>query len=74
MTPRQFILPLAHELVVDLFAGGGVHQEVHRLVALQVDDAQGLSPCQQMGPGRPGGHHLVMDHGSGRRVGGAHRA
>jgi site-specific DNA-cytosine methylase len=56
MTARQFILPLAHELVVDLFAGGGgastgIEQALGRHVDIAVNrghDGRVLSKAAQV--------------------------
>ncbi|MCE2908020.1 MAG: DNA cytosine methyltransferase [Burkholderiaceae bacterium] len=64
MTPRQFILPLAHELVVDLFAGGGgastgIEQAIGRHVDIAVNhDPQAVSLHEA---NHPQTRHFVSD-------------
>ncbi len=52
--------------------GGGLAAAYHN--NLQVNDAEGLSAREGTGPGRARGNHLIVDHGSGKAWGGAHRA
>lgn len=64
MTARQFILPLAHELVIDLFAGGGgastgIEQALGRHVDIAVNhDAAAVSLHQA---NHPQTRHFVSD-------------
>jgi DNA (cytosine-5)-methyltransferase 1 len=64
MTARQFILPLAHELVVDLFAGGGgastgIEQALGRHVDIAVNhDHEAVSLHQA---NHPQTQHFVSD-------------
>ena len=57
--------------------GGGVDQEVDRLIALEIDNAERLAGLDAVPPRRARGHHLVMDDRAGKtgevRIGGAHR-
>lgn len=64
MTPRQFILPIAHELTVDLFAGGGgastgIEQATGRHVDIAVNhDPQAVSMHEA---NHPQTQHFVSD-------------
>jgi len=64
MTARQFILPLAHELVIDLFAGGGgastgIEQALGRHVDIAVNhDPEAVSLHQA---NHPQTRHFVSD-------------
>jgi DNA (cytosine-5)-methyltransferase 1 len=64
MTARQFILPLAHELIVDLFAGGGgascgIEQALGRHVDIAVNhDPEAVSLHQA---NHPQTQHFVSD-------------
>jgi len=64
MTARQFILPLAHELVVDLFAGGGgastgIEQAIDRHVDIAVNhDPEAVSLHEA---NHPQTRHFVSD-------------
>lgn len=64
MTPRQFILPIAHEMTVDLFAGGGgastgIEQATGRHVDIAVNhDPQAVSLHEA---NHPQTRHFVSD-------------
>lgn len=64
MIPRQFILPIAHELIVDLFAGGGgascgIEQALRRHVDIAVNhDAQAVALHQA---NHPQTRHFLSD-------------
>lgn len=54
--------------------GGRIDQQVDRLIALEIDDAQRLAGIDGVHPEVPRGDHFVMDYGAGKvghmRIGG----
>ena len=45
--------------------GGGIDQEIDRLIAFQIDDAQHLTLAHEVEPRRACGHDLVVEDGAG---------